>query len=181
MSQEIDYSAVLADLEAKRAILDNAIASLRAAIMGQSPETVLAGEGGPLVRQAQEATQQNVTAGMFHGLSVSEAAQKYLDLKKTKQRMKDIVAGIQQGGIESTADNFYSNVFTTLARRKEFIRIGKYWALAQWYPTRPGGAAEKKPAPRKSKAQRKKATTKKAASDSPKAQTEPEKKTEPKE
>lgn len=89
---------------------------------------------------------------MFHGLSVAVAARRFLELKKTKQRMKDIVDGIQQGGIESSAGNFYSNVFTTLKRRKDFIRLGKFWALAEWHPTRV--AAQEKPSKKTRKARK---------------------------
>jgi len=134
MSQEIDYTAVLADLEARRAALDAAIAGVRA-VLGQGSSAEVTTLSIPGIRKEGPT---RVTPGMFHGLSVSEAARRFLELKKAKQRMKDIVEGIREGGIESSAENFYSNVFTTLQRRKDFIRLGKYWALAEWHPTRSG-------------------------------------------
>lgn len=151
MGQEIDYGAVLADLEARRDALDAVIAGVRALLgaLGQ-PEIAPPGVNGGISTRVTNAP-QDVVPGMFHGLSVPEAARKFLELKKTKQRMKDIVDGIQRGGIESTAGNFYSNVFTSLLRKKEFIRIGKFWALAEWHPTRAGTAIEKAGRRRKSR------------------------------
>ncbi len=57
-------------------------------------------------------------------------------MKKTKQKTRAICDALLQGGIESGARDFYSNVYTTLARTKDFIKLGKYWALATWHPTR---------------------------------------------
>jgi hypothetical protein len=152
MASEIDYAAVLADLEARRAAVDAAIAGVRL-LMGQAPaqsvpaETLLA-PGVPNARpdliargDAQDA--QAIAPGTFHGLSVAEAARKFLEMTKKKQRMKDISEALQRGGIESISDNFYGNVFTTMARRKDFVKLGKFWALAEWYPNRPEKPAKK--------------------------------------
>jgi hypothetical protein len=137
MSQEIDYSAVLADLEARKAALDAAIAAVKA-ILGQGTlETASSVSGTGAAIRSENALPQEVAPGVFHGMSISEAARKFLEMRKAKQKTRAIADAIRQGGIESGARDFYSNVYTTMARRpKEFIRLGKYWALVEWHPTR---------------------------------------------
>ena len=144
MGQEIDYAAVLEDLEARRAALDGAISVLRQLVGTGALEAVLvpppSGAKSEGARNSSQ-TPSEVTPGLFHGLSVAEAARKFLEMTKAKQRTVDITAALKRGGIESAAGNFYSNVFTTMMRRKDFIKLGKYWALAEWYPTRAAASA----------------------------------------
>ncbi len=134
MSQEIDYAAVLADLERRKAALEAAIAGIEQ-IMGQSgTDGLLQITKSPSSLQMEE--HQEVAPGIFHGLSISEAAKKYLNITKTKQKTRSICDAIRKGGIETVAKNFYSNVYSILQRDKQFVRLGKYWALAAWYPSR---------------------------------------------
>jgi hypothetical protein len=132
MAQEIDDAAVLAYLKAKRAALDASIASLEAAL-GQPPSADPAPQGTPLAG-GKAAGRDHLGPGVFHGMSISEAAKKYFEITKKKQKVRAICDALQEGGIESSSKNFYNNVYTTLDRTKDFIRLGKYWALAEWHP-----------------------------------------------
>ena len=133
MSQEIDYMSVLEDLEARKAKIEAAIAGIKL-ILGQGDEEAAAAVGGPLPRHDSEPTE--VYPGIFHGLSISEAAKKYLSMMKKKQRTGAICTAILKGGIETTAKNFYSNVYSIMQRDKAFIKLGTAWALTEWHPTR---------------------------------------------
>jgi hypothetical protein len=156
MGQEIDYAAVLADLEARRATLDGVITVLKQMVGTGVLEAILIpsppgtkSENANRDTVGSGALPSEVRPGVFHGLSVSEAVRKFLEMTKTKQRTVDIATALRQGGIESTADNFYGNVFTTMKRRKDFVKLGKFWALAEWYPTR--AVPPVKPATKKSR------------------------------
>jgi hypothetical protein len=140
MSQEIDYSSVLADLEARRAVLDAAIAGVRQ-LLGQVGESKASAspQGATMADLPQD-----VAPGVFHGLSISEAAKKYLQMTKTKHKTTAICDALRAGGIESASKSFYGNVFTSLKRNKEFIKLGKHWALADWHPTHVVAATAKK-------------------------------------
>jgi len=140
MGQEIDWAAVLADLEAKRATLDGVINSLRSLLGTGTLEAISTAimKDGP-ARETSEP--QEVKPGVFHGMSVSEACRKYLEITKTKQKTRAICDALLQGGIVSDAVDFYSNVYTTMVRNKDFLKLGKYWALAEWYPNRVPTAA----------------------------------------
>jgi len=145
MSQEIDYAVVLLDLESKRAALDAAIAAVKA-VLGLAPaDSPGSGPGGALLPAPGTDGPQEVVPGVFHGLSVSEAAKKYLEMKKVKQKTRALCDALLQGGIESDSKNFYGNVYTTLSRNKDFFRRGKYWMLTSWDPRR-AAAASSKPA-----------------------------------
>lgn len=162
MTQEIDYAAVLTDLETRKMALDAAIAAVKAILGQAAPEaTALAAASGNQGQPIGKGTAAEVTPGAFHGMSITEAARKYLEMRKTKQKTRTICEAIQKGGIETSAKHFYSNVYTSLGRNKDFIRLGKYWALAEWHPTRvpptPArpkkkrvpGASPRKPSPEK--------------------------------
>lgn len=143
MGQDIDYAAVIADLENRRNTIDNTIAFLRGLVDGGGVVGAQAQMSSLLDLKREKPESREVVPGLFHGLSVAAAARKFLEMKRSKQRMVDIVSALQQGGIESEAGNFYSNVFTTISRKKDFTRLGKYWALAEWYPNRPVVTAKK--------------------------------------
>lgn len=123
MSQEqsIDYRAVLADLEARRAQLDQAIAAIRL-FLGEQ------GDGG-------SALFTEVKSDTFFGLSVTDAAKKYLTIVKDPKSTQEIADALKAGGFKSTAKNFYSNVFTALSRDDTFCKIKRgQWALSEWSP-----------------------------------------------
>lgn len=109
MSQEIDYRKVLADLEAKKAAIETSIAGIKQ-MLGQE-----------------------VLPGTFHGLSMAEAAKKYLRMVKVKKKTKEICDALLKGGVETIAKDFYSNMFNVMQRNKDFIKLGVYWGLSEWH------------------------------------------------
>lgn len=133
-TEPIDYAAIIADLEAKRAALDATLVAFRTAqalgALGQPGDTstlVPSVSGG------------EVPAGAFLGKSIPEAAKLYLGIVKRKQTSREIADAIKNGGIESTAKNFYGNVHAILDRARKagsgIIKLGRsHWGLAEWYP-----------------------------------------------
>lgn len=126
----VDYEAVLADLEAKRSELDSAIAVIKR-LLGQS--TVGHGE-------AREKQQQSdkLTPTAFFGMSVGDAAKRYLSIVKEPKSTPDIAEALQAHGIKTVAKNFTITVFSALERREEsgdFVRPKRgLWGLKEWYP-----------------------------------------------
>jgi hypothetical protein len=151
MSNEVDYAVVAADLEARIASLQALLAGVRA-LMGQgsidSPPTGSGGGPAPVGVPEKANLLKEVVPGVFHGMSVSEAARTFLEMTKVKQKTRAICDALTRGGIESDARDFYSNVYTTLDRNKDFFKRGKYWMLTSWDPRRAAAAAVK-PAKRK--------------------------------
>lgn len=138
-TEPIDYAAIIADLEAKRAALDATLAAFRTAqalgALGQSGDTsgVTASTLVPSVSGGE------VPAGAFLGKSIPEAAKLYLAIVKRKQTSREIADALKNGGIESTAKHFYGNVHAILDRARKagsgIIKLGRsHWGLAEWYP-----------------------------------------------
>lgn len=162
---KVDYAALLADLEAKRNVLDTAISSLRAAIaagaVGQPGEGSLS-FSVPSVSGSIHGGE--VPAGAFLGKSLPEAAKLYLSIVKKKQTTREIADALLKGGMETTSTKFENIVHAGLNRAKkavgDLVRVGNAWALAEWYPKGiRTAAAQEKRKNRKSKPKRLKAAT----------------------
>ena len=127
---DIDYTAVLADLERKRDELDAAINAIR-------PFLGTAGSSGP-----DRPGPEGVRPDSFFGMNILDAAVKYLQIEKRPKRAEEIADALIAGGYMSNAKNFHANVSTTLRRDDDrggpAVRMpNKTWALAEWYPSRP--------------------------------------------
>ena len=139
-TQTLDYSMILADLEAKRAAIDATIASIRG-LMGAG---LLSQSGDPanLVGASQvvpSITGNEIPDGAFFGRSVPEAAKLLLEIVKKKQTTREIADGLRRGGIESTSSNFVGIVHAVMNRARKtpnssLVKIGSYWGLKEWYP-----------------------------------------------
>jgi hypothetical protein len=137
----IDYAAILADLEAKKAAIESLIASFKTAaasgalVMGETP----VGAGMPYSATTQAISSiQDIPNGAFHGKSITEASKIYLGMIKKKQTTREIAEALLRGGMETTSDRFQTNVHGILLRagkeKHEIVRIGNAWGLAEWYP-----------------------------------------------
>lgn len=131
MSTEIDYNAVLADLEAKRAALDNAIATVRQLVnLGAEPSVGVS----PQERYEPSAA---VRFDSFFQMTVPDAIRKYLSMKKQPQALSEITKALQDGGLKTTSKNLMGIVGPTLSRMKkagDVLPIQGKWGLAEWYP-----------------------------------------------
>jgi hypothetical protein len=153
-NETLDYTAILADLETKKAALEQAIMSVRAA-MGS------ASSGGDFQVGAGSIHNGEVPAGAFFGKSIPEAAKLYLQIVKRKQTTKEISEGLKQGGMESTSGNFVGIVHSGIIRASKspssgILKLGKaLWGLTEWYPRGVGtSTASTKSGKKKAKAKR---------------------------
>lgn len=146
---QFDYTAIIADLEAKKNLLETAIASLRAALAGGSMGSSDAASFAiPAGSQGSE-----VPDGAFLGKSIPAAMKLYLNIVAKKQTTREIAEGIKKGGLESTSKFFEKIVYATLDRLRksgEIVKIGDSWGLPGWYPAhiRAGLSQPGKPKPR---------------------------------
>lgn len=145
--QSIDYAAILADLEAKKAVLEGTIASVRAALaagaLGASAgEMVHGGDSASTTPVNQVPFDGDIPSGMFRDKSIPEAAKMYLAMTNRKQTTKEIAKALEEGGMHTTSDNFADTVNAGLFRasRKfgEIVRVKGQWGLATWYKMRIG-------------------------------------------
>lgn len=136
------YDAVLADLKARRAQIDQAISAIEA-IRAGSPSSVPASlniGSGPVIAID--------SPGAFLGLSIPEAAKKLLAAKRQPLKNPEIVAGFKAGGFILGSKDPVNTVGAVLTRRAndvgDIVKVGRgTWGLKEWFPGRSFRKAEK--------------------------------------
>ncbi len=135
MNTEIDYTAVRDDLKSRIEQLQSALAAV---------ENILSsvGQAGASGNHRTANTRQDVQPDEFLGMSIPDAATKFLELVRFAQTIAQIHEGIQKGGLPHTK---YNAVYTAIWRREfpagVFARVpdsDTSWGLAEWWPTNPG-------------------------------------------
>ncbi len=130
----IDYMAVLADMDAKKAALEAAIAGVRQ-MLGQSQSSVSSAMsvGGPTP------TSVVIRADEFFQMSIGDTTIKYLNMVRKPQSTQEIATALESGGMTHTSKNWYQTVSGSLLRREsadgEIMRVKRgMWGLSTWYP-----------------------------------------------
>ena len=130
MSAGADYTAVLADLKARRDRLDAAIRAIEEIVQGSDVAAAPTGGNGEIASDA------------FCQMTVLDAAKKYLGMAKRPRGSTAIAEALEQGGLTHRSKALASTVYTTLKREDDrggdVMKVGKEWGLAEWYPARPG-------------------------------------------
>ncbi len=141
----IDYAAVLADLEAKKAQIESAIEAIRGLAGGGLPSA--AGESAG--RTKSNPATSEIALDTFFGLSIPEAAKKFLAMRKRPATTPEIVEALTRGGQQNaSSENFPVTVGAIINRAYRngagIMRVSRgVWGLAEWYPNKP-----RKPQPR---------------------------------
>jgi hypothetical protein len=138
------YEAVILDLESKISTLQATVENLRniRSIVSQITQSPAAIQGQ---RTAQGITDFGHDA--FFGMTVGDAAKKYLKAVKKTVSVPVLVDALLAGGLKSASTNMRENVRSILGRHPDFVRINGEFGLTEWYPGR-------KPAPRRKSADR---------------------------
>ena len=121
MSKAADsaFRVLLAEFEAKRAMLDQAIALLKQA---HGVEIPAVRSSAPILREG---------ASNYAHLDIPEAIEAYLRHIDQPQRVQDIADSLKQGGLRCK----YHAVYGTLKQlrfRGLFQKVGMRWGLAEW-------------------------------------------------
>jgi hypothetical protein len=166
-TEPVDYTAILADLESKKAALEQTIASFRQAMAaGALGKTASDGTSVPSLT-VSSVTGGEVPAGAFHNKSIPEATRLYLEIVNKKQTAPQIAEALLKGGMESTRPkNFANIVLAGLNRARKspnsgIVKLGSQWGLASWYPKGIIAAAAATP-PKKAKKKNRRAANAKA-------------------
>jgi hypothetical protein len=138
--QAVDYEAVIKDLQARRAAfnaaLDTAIASIRQVLALASGIGVFTPQGNGSTTPPAQGDDD----GAFLGLTIGDAAKKYLRLARKPLSSREIAAGLEQVGYVHTSKNFINTVNTAMWRAEkaegDVFRTERGWALLEWAPNR---------------------------------------------
>jgi|SRR5665213_239168 len=137
------YDLVLADLEAKRAQIEAAIAAVKAIKSGGAmPGAVNLGTN--LTDQPSEGP------GAFLGMTIPEAAKKLLASRRQPLRNPEIAQAFKAGGVHMNSVSAANTIGSVLTRRAEtvgdIVKVGRgTWGLKEWYPNRSFGKKDKAP------------------------------------
>jgi hypothetical protein len=157
MSERADaINAAIAELEVKKALIENALASLRnllaSGVFGTPTEGIMPVPMGSPASNSPVAGE--IPDGAFHGKSMPAAIKLYLEIMNSKKTAREISDGLRRGGLESTSKFFDKIVYATLDRLRksgDVMKIGTAWGLPSWYPAlvRAGVGDTNKPAKRR--------------------------------
>jgi hypothetical protein len=135
MPEAIDYKAVLEDLKAKKAGLEQAIAAVEAIVGG------LGGLGEATTMNGS--TSKMIEADTFIGMNILQAAEKYLQMVGRPAKTTEQVAkALNDGGLQVSQGSV-----STILRRSDngespVTKVGRsLWGLASWYPGKARRAA----------------------------------------
>lgn len=126
------YRVVLKDLERRKKVIAAAIAGVTA-LLGESEAALQACLPVPLSKTQEP---RDVTSGSFADLTLTEAAQAYLDMVKESQSTAEIADALEKGGYPTESRNFRNTVRSVLDRHAktvgEIVKVHKNWGLAEW-------------------------------------------------
>lgn len=124
------YEAVIADLESKIAVLRATIDNLQS-IRAMASQI-------PAMRTAN--TQPSGTTAFGHdaffGMTVADAAKKYLAAIKKTASTQTIGEALIAGGWKTASKNIPETIRGIIGRHADFVRINGQYGLAEWYPGR---------------------------------------------
>lgn len=126
------YRVVLKDLERRKKVIAAAIAGVTA-LLGESEAALQACLPVPLSKTQEP---RDVTSDSFADLTLTEAAQAYLDMVKESQSTAEIADALEKGGYPTESRNFRNTVRSVLDRHAktvgEIVKVHKNWGLAEW-------------------------------------------------
>jgi biotin operon repressor len=148
------YDAGIADVETRIRSMQAALETLK-----QLRASYL-GEPTPPAASTSRPSETEVQHDTFFGMTIADAARKYLNMMKATKSTADIAAALELGGLKHSSKDFPSNVRSIIGHRDDFIRVPNGdWGLMEWYP---GQGRGKKPKATKT-AKRKAGKRRKAA------------------
>lgn len=138
MAQESSsYDVVIADLESKRDALNAAIEMLRA-LKATGAVTLPSSVQAPTPKPANSSDLE-IPRDAFFGMTIPEAAKKYLSMVKATKPNTELCNALLKGGFKTQAANFAETVRSTLQRHPDFVKVSGEWGLQEWYGNRGGG------------------------------------------
>ena len=107
----------------------------------------------------------------FFGMTIGDAARKYLMMTKATKSTADIAAALELGGLKHSSKDFATTVRSVIGAKEEFTRVPNGdWGLAEWYPAQgraKRAAEDKHKAKKKKKAKKRPSPATPAATQSP--------------
>jgi hypothetical protein len=139
MAQETTpYDVVIADLESKRDQISATIEMLKA-LRGTASIPL------PLATTSNKPpASTEIARDAFFGMSLPEAAKKYLGIERVTKPNPVLCDALLRGGFKTQSNNFPEVVRSQLGRHSDFVKVNGEWGLAEWYGNRGAGRRSKR-------------------------------------
>jgi hypothetical protein len=142
----IDYQAVRADLIARRDELNAAIAAVER-LLASNVSGPMVSAAIPIESNTKETNSKvqpihsQVQQDSFFGLTIVDAAAKYLKMMKKPQNVEQITDALQRGGYLFQTERPSKTVRAVMHREHsnngDVVKVGKAtYGLPEWYPNR---------------------------------------------
>lgn len=137
------YETVLADLRAKQAQIEQAIAAIES-LRGS------AGVSAPVAPAGTASNTPSEGSGAFLGMSIVDATKKLLAGRRQTLKTPEILAALRTGGLVLTSKEPINVIGSVLTRHfndvGDIVRVERgTWGLKEWYPGRSFNKKEVKP------------------------------------
>jgi hypothetical protein len=145
-SQSVDYSAVLADLEARKAQIESAIEVIKGLTATGISTMPSPHKSSVVVLPTGNAV--DIQSDAFFGLNIMDAAKKFLSMRKRPSSVPEIVEGLKRGGqVNANNEGFNNTLGSTLSRSETnsgpMVRVSRgQWGLREWYANKPRTESE---------------------------------------
>ena len=124
------YDAVLADLYTKRDEIESAINTILF-LQGSGSTATPSGVANGGARPSRAGV---IPSNAFFGMSLVDAAKKYIELSQAKRTLVQIVKGLEEGGMPPQKPG---TVYAALRRREstvgDIMKVGEEWGLKDWF------------------------------------------------
>jgi hypothetical protein len=122
------FDSAIAEVEARIEALHTTLETLR---------QLRAQAGAAIPQGASRATgggESEVQHDSFFGMTIGDAAKKYLNFVKATRSTADIGGALERGGLKHASKDFNTTVRSVLGGREDFLRVNGDWGLTEWYP-----------------------------------------------
>lgn len=136
----INISSMVAQLKAQRIAMDEAIAAL------EKLESLGFGSmQAPSGSSNNNGSVQEIQRDTFFGMSIADAAKKFLGMSGRKPQTTDAITdALGRGGLSARGDSVGTILVRVANQEGDIVRVGRgLWGLLEWYPGRPRKAKKK--------------------------------------
>jgi hypothetical protein len=131
------YEPVIAEMKAQIEECQRVIITLE---MMRAKGTSGAAPAGGVASPAQQNGPVTFSNDAFFGMTISDAARKYLTAIKRTATARAVADALLAGGFKSAAKVFLESVRSILSRNPNFVLVNGEFGLAEWYPGRKTGS-----------------------------------------
>jgi len=123
------FDSAIAELECQVVKLQTALETLKQLRSGGTYTATAAS-----ITSGARPGDADVQHDSFFGMTIGDAARKYLSMVKTTKSTAEIAEALERGGLKHSSKDFNTTLRSILGPREEFVRVNKDWGLTEWYP-----------------------------------------------